>query len=68
MYQRIRPSKNKTFSHIYDLIVFPSNNSAADVKILEKEARRAMHIAENAINKQQVIDIFEKCGVDFNAD
>lgn len=63
----IRPSKNKSFSHIYDLIVFPSSNSASDVKILEKEARRAMHIAENAINKQEVLDLFEKCGVVLDA-
>ena len=63
----IRPSKNKTFSHIYDLIVRPTGGGDADLKILQKEANRAMQIADNAINQQEVIDIFEKSGVPINA-
>lgn len=64
----IRPSKNKTFSHIYDLIVKPSGGGDADLRILQKEARRAMQIADNAINRQEVIDIFERNGVQTDAD
>ncbi|MBQ8898481.1 MAG: DEAD/DEAH box helicase family protein [Clostridia bacterium] len=63
----IRPSKNKTFSHIYDLIVRPTGGGDSDIRILEKEAKRAMQIAENAINKQEVIEIFEENGVVINA-
>lgn len=63
----IRPSKNKTFSHIYDLIVRPTGGGDSDVRILEKEAKRAIQIADNAINKQEVIEIFEENGVVINA-
>lgn len=59
----IRPCKGKTYSHIYDLIVRPTGGGDADLKILQKEARRAMQIADNAINRQEVIEIFEKNGV-----
>ena len=64
----IRPSKNKTFSHIYDLIVRPTGGGDSDIRILEKEVKRAMQIAENAINKKEVIKIFEENGVVINAD
>ena len=64
----IRPSKNKTFSHIFDLIVKPSGGGDADLRILQKESRRAMQIADNAINRQEVIDIFERNGVQADAD
>ena len=63
----IRPSKNKAFSHIYDLIICPNGGGESDLKILNKEANRAMQIAENAINKQEVIALFEERGVIFNA-
>lgn len=56
----IRPAPGKKESHIYDLIVNPTGG---DSLILEKEARRAFQIAENAINKDEVRDIFKKCGV-----
>ena len=64
----IRPSKNKTFSHIYDLIVRPTGGGDTDLRILQKEAHRAMQIADNAINRQEVVEIFEKSGVQTNAD
>lgn len=63
----IRPYKNKAFSHIYDFIVCPKGGGDADLKILQKEAYRAIQIAENAINKQEVIDLFEERGAIFNA-
>jgi superfamily II DNA or RNA helicase len=64
----IRPSKNKRFSHIYDLIVCPEGGGDADVRILEKEAHRAFQIADNAINRDEVISIFNQKGVCINAD
>ena len=63
----IRPSKNKSFSHIYDLIVRPTGGGDADLRILQKEANRAMQIADNAINRQEVVEIFKKSGVQINA-
>ena len=59
----IRPSKGKQFSHIYDIIVNPSGGGDADLRILSKEAKRAMQIADNAINRQEVIEIFKEKGV-----
>ena len=59
----IRPCKGKEFSHIYDIIVNPSGGSEADIKILQKEAKRAMQIADNAINRQEVVELFERNGV-----
>lgn len=59
----IRPSNGKSYSLIYDLIVKPQGGGDADMKILKKEAKRAMQIADNAINRQEVIDIFNKNGV-----
>ncbi len=63
----IRPSKGKTYSHIFDLIVRPSGGGNTDLKILQKEAKRAMQIADNAINRQEVIEIFKGNGVNINA-
>lgn len=63
----IRPSKGKTFSHIYDLIVRPTGGGDADMRILQKEANRAMQIADNAINRQEVIELFERNGVNLYA-
>ena len=48
---------------IYDIIVNPSGGSEADIKILQKEAKRAMQIADNAINRQEVVELFERNGV-----
>ena len=64
----IRPSKNKSFSHIYDLIVCPEGAVDSDLRILKKEANRAMQIAENAINKQEVLEIFAERGIIIDAD
>ena len=64
----IRPSKNKSFSHIYDLIVCPEGGGDSDLRILKKEANRAMQIAENAINKQEVLEIFAERGIIIDAD
>lgn len=59
----IRPDKNKKYSEIYDLIVMPSNDHRIDETILEKEARRALLIAENAINYIDVKCLFDEKGV-----
>jgi len=59
----IRPDKNKKFSEIYDLIVMPSDGKKIDISILEKEARRALQIANNAINCDEVVDLFRSKGV-----
>ena len=64
----IRPSKNKKYSHIYDLIVCPQGGGDSDIRILEKEANRAFQIADNAINRDEVIAIFNQRGVYINAD
>lgn len=63
----IRPSKNKKYSHIYDLIVCPQGGGDADIRILEKEANRAFQIADNAINRDEVLAIFNGKGVNLNA-
>lgn len=61
----IRPDKNKEYSVIYDLIVRPSDETLdSSISILEKEARRAMMIACNAVNSEEVKRIFEESGVD----
>ena len=61
----IRPDKGKEYSIIYDLIVKPSDESFdSSVSILQKEARRALMIASNAVNAAEVINIFEESGVD----
>lgn len=64
----IRPCAGKSFSHIYDLIVRPTGGSDADMRILQKEAHRAMQIADNAVNRKDVIELFERNGVLENAD
>ena len=63
----IRTGKNKGFSHIYDLIVCPSRGDSSSIGILQKEARRAMMIANNAVNVQEVVDCFERKGVKLDA-
>ena len=56
---------NQTLWLIYDLIVKPSDESFdSSVSILQKEARRALMIASNAVNAAEVINIFEESGVD----
>lgn len=64
----IRPDKNKEYSEIYDLIVNPGEERRIDLSILQKEAHRAMQIAKNAINYDEVKNIFEKEGVYADAD
>lgn len=59
----IRPSKNKDVSEIYDLIVMPSCEGALSDKILLKEAKRALSIAKNAINFEEVELLFRSKGV-----
>jgi len=54
----IRYAPNKKVSVIYDLIVLTDNEA-----INLKEAKRALSIAENAKNKEEVIREFEKKGV-----
>lgn len=61
----IRPDKEKDYSVIYDLIVKPQDEQTGS--IIEKEARRAMLIAKDAINYDEVRNIFRKCGVNVDA-
>ena len=60
----IRVDDNKKESVIYDIIVGSLDNSPTEIRILEKEARRALSIAKNAINFIEVISMFNKRGVD----
>lgn len=64
----IRQAPDKPESIIYDIIVAPSCGGADGSGILEKEARRAQKIAENAINYDEVKKMFTEKGVDLNAD
>lgn len=64
----IRQAPDKTESIIYDIIVAPSCGFVDGSGILEKEARRAQKIAENAINYDEVKKMFTEKGVDLNAD
>ena len=59
----IRPDKQKPISKIYDFIVSPINSTG----LLEKEGRRAKHIAQNALNYDEVKKAFLMKGVDLNA-
>ena len=62
----IRQAPNKEPSIIYDFIVLPSGT--AGIGLLEKEGRRAQHIAKNAINYSEVVDLFKENGVNIDAD
>ncbi len=64
----IRQAPNKPESIIYDFIVTPVEGMADGSGILEKEARRANQIAQNAENYDDVINIFRKRGVQLDAD
>jgi len=59
----IRTDKDKDFSVIYDLIVRTYSEDNVKNRILEKEAKRAMLIASNAVNYEQVKEAFERNGV-----
>lgn len=59
----IRPCEGKKVSQIYDFIVCPSNN----IGLLEKEGRRANHIAQNALNYENVKRLFLERGVEIDA-
>ena len=61
----IRPDDNKQNSIIFDFIVRPNDESF--ISILEKEGKRAMLIAQNAINYNEVKQLFEDSGVNFDA-
>ena len=64
----IRQAPNKAHSIIYDLIVLPDHiETQADCNLIEKEARRAMYIAKNAINYVDVRKKFKVMGVDVDA-
>lgn len=60
----IRPGVDKPLSEIYDFIVSPSGATG----LLEKEGRRAKHIAQNAVNYEEVKRLFMERGVDLDAD
>ena len=62
----IRQSPNKKISIIYDLIVAPNDGTESSIYILEKEARRANVIAQNAENYEIVKQLFELRGVDLD--
>lgn len=59
----IRQSPGKKVSQIYDFIVYEPD----DMKIIEKEAKRAEIIASNAVNYNEVIRMFGERGVSLNA-
>lgn len=63
----IRYAKDKDASIIYDLIVDPSDYSDSSDNILMKEAKRAICIAKDAVNYDDVVVIFNERGVDLNA-
>ena len=60
----IRPGIGKPLSEIYDFIVSPRGASG----LLEKEGRRAKHIAQNAVNYEEVKRLFMEKGVNLDAD
>lgn len=62
----IRQAPDKQPSEIYDFIVIPYEGGAG-TGLLEKEARRAVHIAVNAINYDEVKASFLENGVDLDA-
>ncbi|MBE6977870.1 MAG: DEAD/DEAH box helicase [Ruminococcaceae bacterium] len=64
----LRTLPNKGTSEIYDFIVLPAEGSASGLGILEKEARRAQQIAENALNYNEVKRAFSERGVILHAD
>lgn len=64
----IRQAPNKDVSIIYDFIVTPVGGNADGSGILEKEARRANQIAQNAENYDEVLYSFERRGVHVDAD
>ena len=64
----IRYAKNKKPSYIYDIIVDPSDYSDTADNILKKEARRALLIAKDAINYDDVLVKFNERGIDVYAD
>lgn len=64
----IRQAPNKEKSIIYDFIVKPSTSASSVGSILAKEARRALYIAQNALNFDEVKAEFKRNGVDMNAD
>ena len=63
----IRQAPNKPESIIYDFIVTPVGGKADGNGILEKEAKRAKQIAQNAENYNDVKDEFLKRGVQIDA-
>jgi superfamily II DNA or RNA helicase len=62
----IRQAPGKLPSEIYDFIVIP-NEGSVGAGLLEKEARRAMYIAVNATNYDEVKALFMENGVDLDA-
>ena len=64
----IRQAPNKQVSIIYDFIVTPVGGNADGSGILEKEARRADQIAQNAENYEDVKMKFLQRGVQIDAD
>lgn len=62
----IRQAPDKQPSEIYDFIAVPYEGDAG-TGLLEKEARRAAHIAANAINYDEVKALFLENGVDLDA-
>lgn len=61
----IRQAEGKPRSLIYDFIMVSPNKS--DTNILSHEARRSAQIADNAVNRMEVRQLFLKEGVDLNA-
>lgn len=63
----IRQAKDKPISIIYDFIITPVGGKADGSGIIEKEAKRAKQIAQNAENYDDVISEFLQRGVQIDA-
>ena len=61
----IRQAPGKSISEIYDFVVYSHLDEKK--RIIRREFERAYQIAQNAINRSEVIDIFEKMGVTIDA-
>lgn len=58
----IRPGKNKKISEIFDYLVLKDD----DNPVLKSELKRVAFIAENAANREEIYQKFERMGVDLH--
>lgn len=64
----IRQAPEKPESIIYDMIVVPADTQGSEPLLVQKEAHRAVQIAQNASNFEEVKRIFLENGVNIDAD